>query len=88
MIEMILPLNDIIKINIEVDWRFSYNPYVLTKQINQTQTIILNYNFDCGNASSPVHQGFMVPFFPETRGNWKLSPLVPLVWTIDVRFIL
>ncbi|CAG7860217.1 unnamed protein product, partial [Brassica rapa] len=35
----------------------------------------------------PVLQGLGVPFSPGARGNRELSPLIPLLWTIDATLL-
>ncbi|CAG7897530.1 unnamed protein product [Brassica rapa] len=35
----------------------------------------------------PVLQGLGVPFSPGARGNRELSPLIPLLWTIDTTLL-
>ncbi|KAF2609007.1 hypothetical protein F2Q68_00043186 [Brassica cretica] len=32
----------------------------------------------------PVLQGLRVPFSPGARGNWRLHPLIPIHWPIDI----
>uniref|UniRef100_M4FBG3 Uncharacterized protein n=1 Tax=Brassica campestris TaxID=3711 RepID=M4FBG3_BRACM len=47
----------------------------------------MRIDFDEQDSLCPVLQGLGVPFSPVARGSRELSPLIPLLWTIDTTLL-